>query len=180
MKIAFLGDSITEGIHGSSYVELLEEAYPEFEVDNYGKGGNTVKSIFKRIQKIGSIGEYDLVFLFVGVNDILGKLSWFYKFLKIISNQPASKDASEFQKYYEKTLDYLCDNANKVVVLPPLVLGEKLDNKWNLMISELIDSINIVLDKFKSVDFIDIRKEFLEYLSSVSTNTYLPTRAIES
>ncbi len=50
MKIAFFGDSLTEGFSGMAYFSLLQQRFPKFELFNYGKGGDTVISLLKRIE----------------------------------------------------------------------------------------------------------------------------------
>jgi lysophospholipase L1-like esterase len=179
MKIAFLGDSITEGIHGESFVDIIQENNPRFHIDNYGKGGDTVKSLYKRMQHINNWKEYDFVFLFIGVNDILGTLSWFYKLIKRIDKQPCSKNSVDFSLYYNKILNFLVRNAKKVVVLPPLFIGEDSTNKWNCMITELVDTIETSITGLPSIDYLNIRDDFNEYLVGKEISDYIPLKALE-
>ena len=48
MKVLFLGDSITEGVPGVSYVELIKKE-TTYECINRGKGGDTVSSLYRRV-----------------------------------------------------------------------------------------------------------------------------------
>jgi len=65
MKIAFLGDSITEGVPGVSYVEILKRHFNEDRVINSGTGCYTIFSLFNRIIKIDDFSDYNSVLLFV-------------------------------------------------------------------------------------------------------------------
>ncbi len=49
MKIAFFGDSLTKGIPGTAYFQLLRQNLPQHELLNFGKGGDTVASLFPHI-----------------------------------------------------------------------------------------------------------------------------------
>lgn len=47
--IAFFGDSLTEGSPGVSYFDILKDKLPNENLLNFGKGGDTVISLYKRI-----------------------------------------------------------------------------------------------------------------------------------
>lgn len=179
MEIAFLGDSITEGIHGCSFIDILEKNNPNDKFDNYGKGGDTVKSLYKRIRLIEHLKEYDFIFLFIGVNDILGKLSWFYRLIKTISEQPAAKDSKEFLLYYKKIMDFLVSLNTKIVVLPPLFIGEDISNEWNKKVLKMVHSIEKLLEEYSNIKYINIRKDFLNELKDKVISDYIPLSALE-
>lgn len=179
MNIAFLGDSITEGIHGCSYVNILEEKYPTHQIANYGKGGDTIKSLYKRIQNIETLIEYDIVFLFVGVNDLFGKLSPLYRIIKFLMKQPCSKDINEFELYYIKTIEYLLLHTKNIVVLPPLFIGEDDSNEWNIKLKEIVRLIEKITKGYRDIEYLDIRKEFVSYLKDKEISEYLPLKAMD-
>ena len=68
MRITFLGDGITEGVPGVSYV----------------------------------------IVLFVGVNDVFGKLSFLYKIVKTLMRQRWTKGINALERI--STTTYLCYN----------------------------------------------------------------------
>jgi len=119
MKIAFFGDSLTEGIHGASYFEILKKKLPEHELLNFGKGGDTVISLYKRIQSLDMDSSFDMSFLWVGVNDILVKTSWIYPILKRIRRQPWAKNLEDFDYYYRSLLDFLKKTSHHLVTVSP-------------------------------------------------------------
>jgi lysophospholipase L1-like esterase len=68
MKIAFLGDSLTEGWPGAAYFPLLARRLPRHELLNLGRAGDTVLDLRRRVTQVG-LGAVDLAFIWVGVND---------------------------------------------------------------------------------------------------------------
>jgi lysophospholipase L1-like esterase len=179
MKIAFLGDSITEGVHGYSYIKVLEELNSNLKISNFGKGGDTVSSLSKRMKKINGLNQYDIIFLFIGINDILGKISWFYKLIKILDKQPVASSLDDLKKHYKATLDYLEKLNSKIVVIPPLLIGENINNKWNKQVTGVVKVIESTLKAYSSMDYIDIRKDFVRYLKDKELNEYIPLKAMD-
>ena len=49
MKIALMGDSLTEGRPGVSFHTILEDRFPNITFVNLGKPGETVKSLYTRL-----------------------------------------------------------------------------------------------------------------------------------
>ncbi|MGX5599058.1 TetR family transcriptional regulator C-terminal domain-containing protein [Bacillus cereus] len=52
MQIGLIGDSLTEGRSGVSFVNILKRKYPSITFLNLGKPGETVKSLHTRLSKI--------------------------------------------------------------------------------------------------------------------------------
>ena len=107
MNILFLGDSITEGIPGVSYVDMVKKKKSKWKITNRGKGGDTVSSLFRRVKRMKDLASYDQIVLFVGVNDIFGKLNTTYKVFKVIKFQKWAKDTSQFQSLFTHLIEYL-------------------------------------------------------------------------
>ena len=74
MKIALIGDSLTEGRPGVSFANMLKERFPKDSFVNLGKPGETVKSLYSRLTKTGLDDDFDLAFLWIGTNDVYSKL----------------------------------------------------------------------------------------------------------
>lgn len=122
MKIGLIGDSLTEGRPGVSFVDILEENYASISFDNLGKPGETVKSLHARLTKTTLETNYDLIFLWIGVNDVYSKL------LKVQA-QPVAKDPEEFREYYNKVLEMALSSTKQVVTVTPALLGETTQNE---------------------------------------------------
>jgi len=67
MRIASFGDSLTSGMPGCSYVAILREQFPDDTLLNFGKGNDTVVSLYCRISAIQVDGPLDIAFLWIGV-----------------------------------------------------------------------------------------------------------------
>ena len=68
MRIAFLGDSLTEGHPGESYLARLRRLLPGDELRNGGRGGDTVPALLARLEHTG-LEPADLALVWIGVND---------------------------------------------------------------------------------------------------------------
>ncbi|WBW96314.1 SGNH/GDSL hydrolase family protein [Oceanirhabdus sp. W0125-5] len=177
MRILFIGDSITEGIPGASYFEILKDRLIDHQLINLGKGGDTVLSLNERVKKIHLEADIDLIFLFVGVNDIFVKVSKSYPIIKKVSKQPWAKNKEEFRYFFNNTLEYLSDKANKIVVVPPLLIGEDISNVWNVELKSFIEEIRDISKTFNNIEYLDIREEFINYLEGKSISNYIPKSA---
>lgn len=175
MKIAFLGDSITEGVPGISYVDIIQNNSTGFEVVNLGKGGDTVSSLLRRLKKVKDLNTVDIFVLFIGINDVYGTLTWQYKFLKMLKNQTAARDNICFRKEYIKLLSILEEFNKKVIVIPPLLIGEEIGNMWNLEVVALVEIIKELIDK-TNFDYLDVREVFINELKNKKVSKYLPLR----
>jgi len=71
MKMIFLGDSLTEGHYGGSYVAALQAKFPDHELVNAGRGGNTVINLLARLESDVLDHNPDAVFVMVGGNDAI-------------------------------------------------------------------------------------------------------------
>lgn len=176
MKIAFLGDSITEGVPGVSYVDIIKNKLPLDDISNFGKGGDTVSSLKRRIDRIENLNQFDVIVLFVGVNDVFGKMTFQYKLLKLLMRQKWSKGKIAFEEDYKTILDSIQTNHNKIIVVTPLLIGEDLTNKWNMELSDYVSIIDSICKNHKDIQYLDIRSGFINYLSDKSISDFLPIK----
>lgn len=174
MRIAFLGDSITKGIPKVSYFKLLEERLKNHKLINYGKGGDTVQSLYRRIKRLNHIGEYDIVIVFVGVNDVYSKINKQHEFIKSIRRQYWSKTDQEFRSSYLELINYLDNKCKNIVVIPPLLFGENLKNKFNEELSVYREIIKDIISSYPHVTYLDVYDIFEKYLRDKETVEYLP------
>lgn len=68
MRIAFLGDSLTEGHPGESYLARLRRLLPGDELRNGGRAGDTIPALLARFEHTG-LEPADLALVWIGVND---------------------------------------------------------------------------------------------------------------
>jgi lysophospholipase L1-like esterase len=176
-RIAFFGDSLTEGFPGVAYFDILEKALPDHELLNYGKGGDTVISIYRRTLDLQLDKPSDIAFLWIGTNDVFAKISWFYPILKTLSKQPWAANHAEFERQYHLLLKYLCRFATRVITVPPVFMGEDLHNKWNKEMGKLSGIIKKVSNSYDTVEFLDLGKIFYAKLEGKPLSNYLPKSA---
>ncbi len=179
MKIAILGDSITEGVPGVSYVDILKQHFTKDELINYGKGGDTISSLLKRSRKIEDLSSYDSIVLFVGVNDLFGKLTSTYRVLKVLMKQVWAKNEIEFSKQYKQTIEFLLTKTDKLFVIPPLFIGEEVNNKWNKQLDDYVASIEAICKSYSNVTYVDVRTDCITYLEDKSISGYMPFKISE-
>jgi lysophospholipase L1-like esterase len=174
LNIAFFGDSLTEGIVGASYFEILRNKLLQHELINYGKGGDTVMSLNRRLRQIDMASPLDLGILWIGVNDVFVKTSWRFPLIKHLRGQPWAKSHIQFQEHYHSLLEFLQNKITRIITLPPLLIGEDLDNAWNKEVSALSQIIHDISLSYPNVDFIDLREHFIPLLTSEKVIPYVP------
>src|ERR1700691_2902398 len=95
-RVIFFGDSITQmGVNPGGYIvkmgEMLEQKglSKEYELIGAGIGGNKVYDLYLRIDDDVLSKKPDIVFIWVGVNDVWHKTSF-----------GTGTDADKFEKFY--------------------------------------------------------------------------------
>lgn len=164
LTIAFFGDSLTDGTPGVSYIDTLKEKFPHHTLLNYGKRGDTVISLYRRIRKIPTIPHLDLAFLWVGVNDVLGRTSWRRRLIKRLRNQALARSRQEFKSFYRSLLDVLGKKADRIAAVSPLFIGEDIDNVWNRELEDLGKIIQDLSSQVSCVCCLNPRNTLLQIL----------------
>jgi len=170
MQIAFFGDSLTEGKTGVSYFEILKEKLPQHKLFNFGRGGDTVASLYRRIS--GMNFNFDIAFLWIGTNDVLSKVTSRFSVIKMLKHQPPAENVAEFERYYQKLIDCLTPKTKKIIAVSPLFIGENLNNQWNRQLAELVEIIKNLSYKNKSIDFLNLREQFATQLVDRKISDY--------
>lgn len=173
LRIAFIGDSLTEGTVGTSYFEILRHKLPQHELFNYGKGGDTVVSLYRRLHQTDVASPLDLGFLWIGVNDVYVKTSWTSPVIKRLRKQRWSKNREEFREYYKKIVDVLHHKITHIFTVPPLLIGEDRDNPWNRELDFLSRIIQDVSHSFSNAEFISLREMIISQLSTRTISLYV-------
>jgi lysophospholipase L1-like esterase len=78
-SIAAIGDSLTDfRSHGGGYLKLLQQECPQSRIDNYGRGGDMVNQMRRRLfEQVLGPGQprYTHLIVFGGVNDLYSDLT---------------------------------------------------------------------------------------------------------
>lgn len=161
-KVIFFGDSITQaGVQGNGYINLLKKDLDpaKFELIGAGIGGNKVYDLYLRLEDDVLNKKPDLVFIYVGINDVWHKLG-----------ARTGTDYDKYLKFYQALITKIQNNGAKVVLCTPTVIGEKNDgsnevdddlNKYAAGVRELAAKNNLPL--------CDLRKAFVDY--EIANNT---------
>jgi len=175
MRIVCFGDSLTSGVPGSSYFAVLRAQFPEDTLLNYGKGNDTVVSLFHRISAMHFDQPLDIAFLWIGVNDVPQTNGWPLRAFHTLLGQRRAKDTKEFRSCYQATLDLLCAQANRVIVASPALKGENLENRWNHHLADLASLIKDLTADYDRAEFLDLRAAFAQALTAKPISNYLLT-----
>lgn len=159
-KILFFGDSITRNgeledgyITQLNKIAQLESMSEKVEFVGKGIGGNKVYDLYLRMQEDVIAQNPDIVFIYIGVNDVWHKQSY-----------GTGTDADKFEKFYQAIIDSLQSKNIELILCTPGVIGEKTDfsnsldgdmNQYSKIIDDLALKNGIVL--------CNLRGEMLKY-----------------
>jgi lysophospholipase L1-like esterase len=173
MRIAFLGDSLTSGVPGSSYFSMLNERLPDHTLVNLGRGNDTVVSLYRRVARMPFDEPFDVAFLWIGVNDLAAGNSRLYRAVTALAGQRRSRDLNEFRTYYRLTLDLLCQRAKRLIAVSPLMRGENPDNAWNWRLALLSAAIEDLTSYYPQAEFLDLRAVFAQRFAGKRSSDYV-------
>lgn len=155
MKIAFWGDSLTEGWPGSSFFSILEKKFPEHQLLNFGRAGDTTITLYKRLIHANNLSEWDMAFLWIGTNDVFYYGSKLYK---------ANED--HFKSYYFSIIHALLKQTGKIILIPPLITEVIPEVSKNRLAKKFSWFISKQPHHFKQTKYLDLRTGFNEYLTN--------------
>ncbi len=158
-KVIFFGDSITQaGVKGNGYINVLKTQVDsnKFKLVGAGIGGNKVYDLYLRMEDDVLNKKPDLVFIYVGINDVWHKLG-----------AKTGTDYDKYLKFYQALINKIQANGAKVVLCTPTVIGEKKDDK-NEVDADLNKYANGVRDlaSKNNLPLCDLRKAFVTYISA--------------
>lgn len=183
VSIAFLGDSITEGINGATghangltYPEVVKEVLGAREVYNLGIGGSTIgdywaNAMVNRYQEIPY--DTDIIVVFGGLNDVFSGTEITIGDLETLEDNTFCGDLDQLLKgikeHYPESLVLM------VTPMDSLTIEEvRAANPDMRPIEDYID-IMISLSEKYGIDVIDLfRHNFLNSYDMEVFNTYVP------
>ena len=174
MRIALIGDSLTSGAPGSSYSAILREQFPNDTLLNLGKANDTVVSLYRRLSRARVLEAWDLAFLWIGVNDVPDRDWGPVQLFSTLIGQRRARDMDEFRTFYRATLNLVCDNANHVIVAPPSLRGENLENPGNHRLEVPARLIQDLTADYEQVEFLDLRTIFSRELADRPISNHSP------
>lgn len=169
--MGLIGDSLTEGRPGVSFFTFLKKEYPNMTFVNLGKSGETVISLQTRLSKLEIDKDYDLIFLWIGVNDV-------YSNMLKVQAQPVVKNHEEFQEVYTKLIDMIRPFTKRIVAICPAIIGENIKNDANMELRELAVIIESITSKHDNVSYLDMIDVFEKHLVNANSSDYIGTGVI--
>ena len=189
-KVVFLGDSITEaGVYDNEvgvpsgdtliypkytgFITLLKKEI-EDDIELIGKGvsGNKVSNLLERYKKDVLSLNPDIVFIYIGINDVWHKYSF-----------GTGTDIIFYENGLRKIIADIKDKGARVILCTPTVIGENkgeftLVNEFKDI--ETMEIMNGDLDAYSDVirklsselntDLLDLREIFMNYISENNPN----------
>lgn len=157
MRIAFLGDSLTEGRPGAAFLPLLERLVREHHLLNMGRAGDGVSDLLRRLARQDP-GPLDLAFVWIGVNDAVAA-AW------DAPGAPAARTRearlSRIAADYARVLEWAAARAPAVVCVRPIVL-EAEGSVWAAYAGELGDAEEACARRLSTARTLDLRPAFAE------------------
>jgi lysophospholipase L1-like esterase len=159
-RVIFFGDSITQmGANPGGYIikigEMLEQkgVAKNYELIGAGIGGNKVYDLYLRLEDDVLSKNPDIVFIWVGVNDVWHKVS-----------SGTGTDADKFEKFYTAIIKKMQDKGIRVILVTPACIGERTDFT-NQQDGDLNKYAQIIrgLAKNYHCELVDLREAFLTY-----------------
>jgi lysophospholipase L1-like esterase len=159
-KVVFFGDSITQaGVNKGGYIDRIQTAITQknlqeqYELEGAGISGNKIYDLYLRIEEDVLAKQPDVVFIYVGVNDVWHKAS-----------SGTGTDADKFEKFYNAVVKKLQDKNIRVILCTPAAIGERTDNT-NQQDGDLNAYSNIIrrIAQQKKCELVDLRKQLLAY-----------------
>lgn len=161
-KVIFFGDSITQaGVKGNGYINLLKKSIDttKFQLIGAGIGGNKVYDLYLRMEDDVLNKKPDLVFIYVGINDVWHKLG-----------AKTGTDYDKYLKFYQALINKIQATGSKVVLCTPTVIGEKKNNanEVDADLNKYADGVRSLATK-NNLPLCDLRKAFVDYENANNT-----------
>jgi len=157
------GDSLTEGVIGAAYVDILREQLPAaVRVINAGINGDTTINLLRRLKRDVAPYRPDLVVILVGLNDLTtayGRRSnrAYYRCVKRV---PMALTPALFARAYQRLIAELRRHTNAQLALCTLTtVGERLDDPFQVHIDAYSTVIRALAER-ERLPLIDLRTAF--------------------
>ncbi|POY37359.1 hypothetical protein C3K47_06245 [Solitalea longa] len=180
MNLLFIGDSITKGKLGESFVYIIGNHHPEFNITNLGNDGETCNVIFTRLlSHLKLNNNYDYIILQGGYNDLLlptfkakGKL---FNFAYSQQLKKGYQPFAHFDESYillKKTVQDIKTLFNgKLILLTVGCIGEDLSSPSNFHRNEFNQAIRKVASD-ENLLLADLGHEFELFLKDKPQSAY--------
>jgi len=165
--VACIGDSLTHGNVGQSWVDYLRLEFKDTIFLNEGINANTSWQVLQRLEPIIACRP-DVIILMIGTNDALGSFDVNSGLrYKRNNNLPEVPTFDKYKEYLPKIIDRLSTSSRIVLcTLPPV--GENKKSKVNQHVNQFNDFIKIVV-KEKNISLLQVSDALW---SDIDSRTY--------
>ncbi|MEO7911474.1 MAG: GDSL-type esterase/lipase family protein [Roseiflexaceae bacterium] len=157
------GDSLTEGVIGAAYVDILRERLSaNIRIINAGINGDTTINLLRRFERDVVPYRPDLVVILVGLNDLTTAYGWssnhaYYRFIKRV---PIALTPMLFARTYQRLIAELRRHTNAQLALCTLTtVGERPDDLFQTYIDAYSTIIRALAER-ERLPLIDLRQAF--------------------
>ena len=157
------GDSLTEGVIGASYVDMLRARLPAaIRVINAGINGDTTINLLRRFKRDVVPYRPNLVVILVGLNDLTTAYGWpsnraYYRFIKHV---PIALTPILFARAYRCLIAEVRRNTSAQLALCTLTtVGELLDDPFQAYIDTYSTVVRALAER-EQLPLIDLRSAF--------------------
>ncbi|NVM19509.1 MAG: SGNH/GDSL hydrolase family protein [Candidatus Lokiarchaeota archaeon] len=170
--ILFIGDSITEGKLGISFVDMIKRRFPDIHCHNKGHGGDTLLEIKTRLIKILKEDKYkySTIVIEAGHNDILLphlKLRWPVMRIKWVTMVP------QIGIVLDQMLKIIISFTNAKIILTTLsCLGEIFGSQLNQKRRLINEQIKVIGYRYNT-SIADVGSFFDEIILDSNSSSYL-------
>jgi len=157
VRIAFLGDSCTEGSPGASCFRLLQRRLGTHELWNHGRAGDSVADLYARMQNTG-LEPVDLAFRWLGTNDAaVGP--WAPWSAETFEPVTWASTLGQLAAVYRRLLAWVLERAPTVVCVPP-VAADGLVGPWERRVEDLSGVVNAAVLAEEAAVLLDLAAAF--------------------
>lgn len=165
--VACIGDSLTHGNVGQSWVDYLRLEFKDTIFLNEGINANTSWQVLQRLEPILEC-KPDLIILMIGTNDVLGSFDVNSGLRYKRNNKlPEVPTFDKYKEYLPKIIERLSVSSKVAIcTLPPI--GENKESKVNQHVNQFNDFIKIVA-KQKNIHLLQVSDSLW---SDIDSRTY--------
>ena len=146
--IACIGDSLTHGNIGQSWVDYLRQEFPNDIFLNEGINGNTAWQVIQRLDPILQC-QPDLIILLIGTNDALGSFD-INSGLRYKKNNelPEVPTLEKYKEHLNELIEKIgIQSKIAICTLPPI--GENVNSEVNKHVNLFNDYIKLIANQKK-------------------------------
>ena len=165
--IACIGDSLTHGNIGQSWVDYLRQEFPNDVFLNEGINGNTAWQVIQRLDPILQC-QPDLIILLIGTNDALGSFD-INSGLRYKKNNelPEVPTLEKYKEHLNELIEKIgIQSKIAICTLPPI--GENVNSEVNKHVNLFNDYIKLIANQ-KNLSLLPVSNALW---SEINSRTY--------